>query len=433
LPGGNCKEFEMVAKGMTHNGNSNDLILPTDIPWSKIEGHELEELVYWLLDDMGAKELQWRKGSIGGTAADGGRDLEATFQVPTPDGEVSVEKWWIQVKGRNKTVEPEAIKNTLNNTTAISGVQILIIVTNTDYSNPTRDWVSSWQHNHPIPKVRLWSRQDLERIISRRPNVIARLFPNALSNQGKISVLSSRFWTQHYFSGSKVLEEIWIHRSSLKFTDKDILALLVSEMANGDVGVRSWVSLLDDEGIEMLLFVALANIPFLTLRAENFGVSQDPLLETVAFIVEFAFAKLEFTRAFSVFNDPMKYAGRKQYPNEASLYIQGIIVNRMKWGLARACSKDCIRVDWDHEVDDSRSDFWDRFKHITKNKSQPAKAADLLIIQDTTKLCNAGLILDKNVGCPLCEELDAENLSKDSIREFLNTVKTIIQYRINMP
>jgi hypothetical protein len=42
----------------------DSLFLPTEIPWKDLKGNELEELLYWLFDAMGAKDLGWR---IGGT------------------------------------------------------------------------------------------------------------------------------------------------------------------------------------------------------------------------------------------------------------------------------------------------------------------------------------------------------------------------------
>ena len=63
-----------------------DLILPSEIPWNKIKGADLEELLYWLFDSMGAKDLEWRIGGKGKGTADQGRDLELAFFTPSPDG-----------------------------------------------------------------------------------------------------------------------------------------------------------------------------------------------------------------------------------------------------------------------------------------------------------------------------------------------------------
>jgi hypothetical protein len=416
---------------MTKIGDISELVIPSNIPWSDVKGQDLEELIYWLLDDMGARELQWRRGGICGSSADSGRDLEAIFHVPTPDGEISVEKWWVQAKGRERRVEPRAVKETLNNVSAVSDVRILIIATNADYSNPTKDWVVDWQKSHPLPVVRLWSRHDLERIVSRRPSVVARLFPDALSDQGKLEVLSSRFWNQHYLSGSKTLSELWNHRTALKIGEEHMLALLVSEMANGDIGIHQWTSTLDDKGIEKLLVLTLANVPFLSSRAEDYGVGQDHLLDTTAFVVELAVTKLEFGRAFSLFDDPWKHAGLGARSDDFRRYLRGVIVSRMKWTLAEACSRDCSRVSIDGSQDRLYTNFWLRYRaEVSEATTGSAEVNDTLIIENTEKPCDVGLFLGKGHGCPLIEDVHAEHLSGESAREFSLKVRAIIQYHL---
>ena len=76
------------------------LVIPTAIPWERLKGRELEECLYWLVDAMGGKDLQWRLGGEGASATDQGRDLEAHFYGDTPDADLSREKWWIEAKGR---------------------------------------------------------------------------------------------------------------------------------------------------------------------------------------------------------------------------------------------------------------------------------------------------------------------------------------------
>jgi hypothetical protein len=39
---------------------AKDWILPAQLPFDDMKGSDLEETVYWLLDAMGAKDLEWR-------------------------------------------------------------------------------------------------------------------------------------------------------------------------------------------------------------------------------------------------------------------------------------------------------------------------------------------------------------------------------------
>lgn len=83
----------------------------TRVPWRTVTGVQLEELLYGLLDAMGASSLVWRAGSATGvTASDGGRDLEAVFDRPSPDGELDRQRWWVECKGRSRTVERLAVQ-----------------------------------------------------------------------------------------------------------------------------------------------------------------------------------------------------------------------------------------------------------------------------------------------------------------------------------
>ncbi|WP_321920605.1 restriction endonuclease [Paraburkholderia tropica] len=146
-----------------------DWVLPTEIPFSELKGKDLEECVYWLLDAMGAKDLEWRIGGAGGGAADGGRDLEAHFFEPDEEGELRPQRWWVECKGRSGTVESQEVKEACNNALAYEGIDRLIIATNTQFSNPTRDWVKEWQRTFSRPRVQLWDRAHLERYLSRHP------------------------------------------------------------------------------------------------------------------------------------------------------------------------------------------------------------------------------------------------------------------------
>ncbi len=133
-----------------------ELVVPSNIPWRDLKGEPLEQFVYWLLDDMGAKDLEWRRGGMKATSADGGRDLEAIFPVAVPDGSIDAQRWWVQVKGRSKTVEPAALQETILIVANRPDVDVLVIVTNTQFSNPSRDWVA-FVGNRTIPVRRFGS------------------------------------------------------------------------------------------------------------------------------------------------------------------------------------------------------------------------------------------------------------------------------------
>lgn len=127
-------------------------VLPASIPFADLKSRDLEECLYWLFDAMGAKDLEWRTGGSGGGAADGGRDLEAHFHLPTADLDMDPQVWWIECKGRAGTVESDEVKSACVNAQARTGLDYLVVATNTQFSNPTRDWVKEFQKKNPHPR-----------------------------------------------------------------------------------------------------------------------------------------------------------------------------------------------------------------------------------------------------------------------------------------
>ena len=175
LPKRLCESIQSsVSQARSHNELS--IVIPPHIPWDSLTASDLEECIYWLIDAMGGKDIEWRKGSIGKGAPDGGRDIEAYFYHPGPDESIEKDKWWFEVKYRTGTVEPSVVKDSIINAMAEHGLKTLVIATNSTFSNPTRDWIRQWQKEHPFTRIRLWDRTELEKLCSRHPEVVVRLF-----------------------------------------------------------------------------------------------------------------------------------------------------------------------------------------------------------------------------------------------------------------
>lgn len=167
---------------------------------------------------MGAKDLEWRICGTSGGASDGGRDLEAHFFSPDDGGEITEQRWWVECKGRIGTVEKSEVQEAVNNALAYDGLNRLVIATNTQFSNPTIDWVKAWQKKFVKPTVYLWDRAHLERFLSCHPEVVLRLFSEALSIDGRLQALESRFWNKLEFVAAKTLSDIWREREALSVT-----------------------------------------------------------------------------------------------------------------------------------------------------------------------------------------------------------------------
>ena len=103
----------------------------TRVLWRNVTGVQLEELLHGLLEAMGANRLTWRAGSATGvTASDGGRDLEAVFDKPGPDGELDRWRGWLECKGRSETVESPAVQHAVLDASARTDIDVLVVATN---------------------------------------------------------------------------------------------------------------------------------------------------------------------------------------------------------------------------------------------------------------------------------------------------------------
>jgi hypothetical protein len=203
--------------------DASEFVVPSEIPWAEMTGEALEELLYWLCDSLGARDLEWRAGSSSGTSTDGGRDLEATFSLPLPDGELRPERWWLQAKGRTATVERSAVQRAVLDASADPEIATLVVATNSRFSNPTRDWIAERTRANDRPRVVLWDRDALERMVARHPVVVARVAPGALSDHGRLAALVARFWDYTRLPGSADLERLWFARANLSFGWKESL------------------------------------------------------------------------------------------------------------------------------------------------------------------------------------------------------------------
>lgn len=264
---------------------SRNWILPAQIPFSELKSKDLEECVYWLLDAMGAKDLEWRTGGSGSGAPDGGRDLEATFYSSGADGELEAQKWWIECKGRSSTVDPYEVKSAANNSLTMANLDCLVIVTNTQFSNPTRDWIKGWQSSHPKPRVKLWDHSQLERFLSRHPDVVLRLFSDALSTDGRLKAMESRFWNKLEFVSPKTLADLWKDRHELKFTPSGMFALIANEIANGSLAKRAWAASITPLSIAEVLTMSLYNATYLAVRSFKAGVDQQIIFKSFAYLL----------------------------------------------------------------------------------------------------------------------------------------------------
>lgn len=406
-----------------------DWVLPASIPFADLKGLDLEACVYWLFDALGAKDLEWRTGGSGGGAADGGRDLEAHFYTPSIDDELEPQVWWIECKGRSGTVEKAQIQEAANNALAKDNLDYLVIATNTQFSNPTRDWVKEWQAKHKRPKVKLWDSEHLERMLSKHPTVVLRLFSDGLSTQGRVQAMEARFWNRLEYSSPSFLKDIWKERKELEFSPMSMFAAIVSEFSNGEISKRSWGTALDTDSLVEALYLALLNVSYLFIRSSKSGSDQTPIIRGVSYLIMCALRKLESQEVVDLVRASLFRGKEEAMPDEVQEFLLMPIVNQLLLELQDVCSDDCVRMSAFRttcltQSNDEINTYWQRFDATECDVDEESE--NQLSLEQHNAPCKVGFTVNKNNGCPLFGiEAATKNLS-----EAFTIAKRVIEVRI---
>lgn len=411
---------------------AKDLVLPSEIPWGSLHGKDLEECLYWLIDSMGGKDLEWRLGGKGKGAPDQGRDLEAHFYVPGPDGELIRQKWWFEAKGcvRAKTVRKPKVQEAVLNAAGNPNLDVLVVVTNTVFSNPTIDWVKEWQKSNPRPKVLRWDRNKLEKLLSNHPEVAIRLFSGALSLQGRLGVVRSRFWNYAYYTDKPTLKLLWKERRNLKWDPRSLLAVVISEVANGRIEYRPWVAFMKPDDLANVFIHGLLNTFYFVNRAESVGTNQKPFLKGMSYLLLAALNSLPLKTIKLLLKKGWEYTEGTPIPEEHREYIIRPIFEQLAKELNDVCHNDCERElsrDPFELTENEVELYWDRLRLHSEDQDEDEEVKTTIFRIERSMPCKLGIELEKDRRCPLSTITD----EKRDIEEMLDIIQRVIQTRKN--
>ncbi|MGJ7878347.1 restriction endonuclease [Streptomyces rochei] len=402
-----------------------------DVPWKTVKGKMLEELLFELLGAMGGVDVTWRTGGTGDGAADGGRDIEVSFLHPTPDGDVDREKWWVEVKGRSKSVEPLAVKSAVLNAAGNDDVDVLVVASNSDYTNPTRDWVKEWQRTHRRPRVRLWDKNVLDKLVRDNPVISARVIPEIIQGKERLSLLVEQF--EHV--GRMPLEEdlsyFWENQQWVTEA-REVACLTYAEVVLGDLAERPWAAIIDDSAAIDAAVQALVGLPMVMLRTKVLADAK--ATATSAYLMQWALPLLPANFVRKLLHNPFEYLDGdwEKFSRSSDGWRQSFL--RPMWSylkseLLDACSQDCVRMSVDPGVvlkDTPRGPrYWRRF-----NPELPALDGRSLILEQHGQPCAVGFDLADR-SCPLFESERDED-AEVTIREIEEVAQTIC-YRRDRP
>lgn len=304
------------------------------------------------------------------------------------------------------------------NARGVASVDVLLIATNSQFSNPTRDWVKQWQETNPLPVICLWDRYDLERHVSKHPAVAVRLFADALSNQGRLEVLRSQFWNAYYFPEETDLKRVWRYRRELEWHPESLLAVLAGEIMNGDIGKRPWAMDIDDSMLCRLILCGLLNIPYFYLHATRIRSSNKPYWSALVHLILVALDRFTVGSVMNLFDITWKC-----YKNTPSEEVKQIILSRivlrLRAELGDVCLSDCSRVSRipsDPEVlDKNRIEvYWDQLRLPTNETVKPVNEKPtndaIFFIELFDTPCKVGFELNKEHRCPFMLEQEEETI-----------------------
>lgn len=147
--------------------NNIDKIEPTDenFSFNHLSPTDLEEFCFELLEKLDFKNVKWRKGTgYSSSPSDSGRDIECERLIRDIDGEISLEKWFVECKHHKKGIPPNEIQGVLSWANAKRPNKVLIVATNF-LSNPCKDYIENYiSENNPPFKIKCWELKDLEKI-----------------------------------------------------------------------------------------------------------------------------------------------------------------------------------------------------------------------------------------------------------------------------
>lgn len=403
---------------MLNEKNNKNFIIPSEIPWTEIKGVVLEELCYWLLKSMGAQELYWRHGGKINGAADQGRDLECVFYDVNENPPVK-NKWWIEAKGRKGKITTSLIKEVASNTLNRDDVNILLFVSNNHFSNHAKDWVEQW-NNHRKTKIIFWSKIELELFSSQYPEAFMRIYSNAISVAGKLEICRIRFWQYISFTEKKTLELLWKNRQSLNFTDESLIALLVSELANGDINTRAWGWYIEESVLENSLLLILMNYLGLVIRGEERGIEQGIIHESVSYIVLCCILKFGSKKTKEIFERAIS----NDLPEKILQDLHSVLFSNIFFELREICTPDCRRI-FTESMKSSREnikEYRNRFTSIEKDK----KPNRILTLIHHEEPCKVGFNVTSKNYCPIETHEEIHSLA-----EILSVIEKIIRFRIS--
>lgn len=200
---------------------------------------DFENLTFDLMIERGFSNVTWRT-----PGADGGRDIEARSYQRDMSGAHNEEKWYIECKRYNSTVDWPTIYPKLayaDNARA----DYLLLCTNAKISPNATTEVDKWNQTHRAPKIRLWPGHEIENQLKQHPDLCLKYGLRPARNLPGRSIVAlslalSKAINSHY--AKLVMNEAPI--DAMLYAGHAMAQLLQTRMEeleqNGSIGIREF-------------------------------------------------------------------------------------------------------------------------------------------------------------------------------------------------
>jgi hypothetical protein len=263
-------------------------------------------------------------------------------------------------------------------------------------------------------------------MLVKHPDVVVRLFTDALSTQGRLEAIRSRFWNQSYLPAPGELANLWRERHHLQFSEEAILALTAGEMANGNIRLRPWLMTVDKDELESIVVLAIVNGLYLIGRAERLGTNSSPIRGALACTLMTAMVRLPFDRVWELIEESWSWVDGEPPPPEMQRDAVQVIADRMALELADFCPSGCERVSSEvHFLSERESRYWWKRFRLPDDETYKAEArleSSWLVFVKPDKPCRIGLDVAGGAGCPL---IDYDSTTPVS-RKLMQAFKTVL-------
>jgi hypothetical protein len=274
--------------------------------------------------------------------------------------------------------------------------------------------------------VKLWDHAHLERLLSRHPEVVLRLFSEALSLEGRFRAMESRFWNKLEFVPPKALADLWKARQEIEFSAMGMFAAVVNEFANGNIGHRPWGAVLDPRSLLAVLQIGLFNTSYLTMRSYKGGVDEKPICRAFAYLILCALDVLPAENVTRLINDTVYRGQGEKMPDDVKKFLLMPIADQLLSEMQDVCSSDCSRISVDRRAftddKDEVEDYWLRLDPEGVDQTAERK---ILRIESFVAPCAVGFPVDKDHHCPLFGLEPTVN----NVGELLSVIKRVAAFR----